>query len=64
MSEVIAVFGAGIAARRLRARRFGRENFRVALAARRKDRLDAPVEQLAGEGIEAAAFTADLAEPA
>ncbi|MEO3804999.1 SDR family NAD(P)-dependent oxidoreductase [Nonomuraea sp. B1E8] len=46
------------------ARRFGREGFRLALVARRKDRLDAPVEQLAGEGIEAAAFTADLAAAA
>lgn len=46
------------------ARRFGREGFRVALVARRKDRLDELVAQLSAEGIEAAAFPADLSEPA
>jgi NADP-dependent 3-hydroxy acid dehydrogenase YdfG len=43
------------------ARRFGREGFRVALVARRKDRLDALAERLA-DGIEAAAFAADLSD--
>ncbi|MFE2493311.1 SDR family NAD(P)-dependent oxidoreductase [Streptomyces scopuliridis] len=64
MSKVIAVFGAGTGLGVSVARRFGREGFRVALVARRKDRLDALVEQLAGEGIEAAAFPADLAQSA
>lgn len=64
MSKVIAVFGAGAGLGVSMARRFGREGFRVALVARRKDRLDALVERLAGEGIEAAAFSADLSEPA
>ncbi|GAA4621544.1 SDR family NAD(P)-dependent oxidoreductase [Actinoallomurus vinaceus] len=64
MSKVIAVFGAGTGLGVSVARRFGREGFQVALVARRKDRLDALVEQLAGEGIEAAAFSADLSEPA
>ncbi|MGW0433012.1 SDR family NAD(P)-dependent oxidoreductase [Micromonospora sp. NPDC003197] len=62
MSKVIAVFGAGTGLGVSVARRFGREGFRVALVARRKDRLDALVEQLAAEGIEAAAFPADLAD--
>ncbi|ARQ70739.1 SDR family NAD(P)-dependent oxidoreductase [Streptomyces marincola] len=64
MSKVIAVFGAGIGLGASVARRFGREGFRVALVARRKDRLDALVAQLADEGIEAAAFPADLSDPA
>lgn len=63
MSKVIAVFGAGGGLGLAVARRFGREGFRVALVARRKDRLDALVEQLAGEGIEAAGFSADLSKP-
>ncbi|MFI0817928.1 SDR family NAD(P)-dependent oxidoreductase [Streptomyces sp. NPDC021098] len=64
MSKVIAVFGAGTGLGASVARRFGREGFRVALVARRRDRLDALVEQLAGEGVEAAAFSADLHKPA
>ncbi|MFJ3204619.1 SDR family NAD(P)-dependent oxidoreductase [Streptomyces sp. NPDC086989] len=63
-SKVIAVFGAGTGLGASVARRFAREGFRVALVARRKDRLDALVEQLTGEGIDAAAFTADLSKPA
>ncbi|GAA2627111.1 SDR family NAD(P)-dependent oxidoreductase [Streptomyces axinellae] len=63
-SQVIAVFGAGTGLGASVARRFGREGFRVALVARRKDRLDALVGELAGEGIEAGAFPADLSQPA
>ncbi|MFD5861992.1 SDR family NAD(P)-dependent oxidoreductase [Streptomyces chartreusis] len=63
-SKVIAVFGAGTGLGASVARRFAREGFRVALVARRKDRLDALVEQLTGEGIDAVGFTADLSKPA
>lgn len=63
MSKVIAVFGAGTGLGVSVARRFGREGFRIALVARRKDRLDTLVAQLAEEGIEAAAFRADLYDP-
>ncbi|MGK9460108.1 SDR family NAD(P)-dependent oxidoreductase [Streptomyces sp. G6] len=63
MSKVIAVFGAGTGLGASVARRFGREGFRVALVARRKERLDALVDQLAGAGVEAAGFTADLSRP-
>jgi short-subunit dehydrogenase len=63
MSRVIAILGAGAGLGMSVARRFGREGFRVALVARRKDRLDTMVDELAGEGIEAAAFCSDLAEP-
>ena len=64
MSKVIAIFGAGTGLGVSVARRFGREGFRVALVARRQERLDALAEQLKDEGIEAAGFTADLSRPA
>ncbi|MFH8485173.1 SDR family NAD(P)-dependent oxidoreductase [Streptomyces longisporoflavus] len=64
MSKVIAVLGAGSGLGVSVARRFGREGFRVALVARRRERLDALVDQLAADGIEAAGFTADLSRPA
>ncbi|MBM9506612.1 SDR family NAD(P)-dependent oxidoreductase [Actinacidiphila acididurans] len=63
MSKVIAVFGAGPGLGVCVARRFAQEDFRVALVARRKDRLDVLVDQLSAEGIEAAGFIADLSAP-
>lgn len=62
MSRTIAVFGAGSGLGRSVARRFGREGFRVALVARTRERLDALTGELAGDGIEAVAFPADLAD--
>ncbi|ONH62513.1 short-chain dehydrogenase [Frankia sp. CcI49] len=64
MSKVIAIFGAGTGLGVSLAHRFGREGFRVALVARRRDRLDALAARLADEGIEAAVFPADLTDPA
>jgi NADP-dependent 3-hydroxy acid dehydrogenase YdfG len=64
MSQVVAVFGAGSGLGIALGRRFGREGFRVALIARRADRLEGLVQELAFEGIEAAAFPADLSDPA
>ncbi|MDW6062834.1 SDR family NAD(P)-dependent oxidoreductase [Streptomyces sp. FXJ1.4098] len=63
MSKVIVIFGAGPGLGASVARRFASEGFRVALVARRKGRLDALVDQLSAEGIEAAGFTADLSAP-
>lgn len=63
MSKVIAIFGAGTGLGVSMARRFGAEGYRVALIARRPERLDALVAELAAEGIEAAAFPADLRAP-
>ncbi|MGA5134767.1 SDR family NAD(P)-dependent oxidoreductase [Streptomyces olivoreticuli] len=60
MDKTIAVFGAGTGLGSSVARRFGREGYRVALVARRREALDALVEALEAEGIEAAAFAADL----
>ncbi|MFG3288259.1 SDR family NAD(P)-dependent oxidoreductase [Streptomyces sp. NPDC048179] len=63
VSPVIAVLGAGSGLGASVARRFGKEGFRVALVARRKERLDTLVAALADEGVEAAAFPADLSDP-
>ena len=60
----IAIFGAGPALGTAVARRFGREGFRVGLVARDRPRLDGLVSQLADEGVEAAAFSADLVDRA
>ncbi|MFC5754646.1 SDR family NAD(P)-dependent oxidoreductase [Actinomadura rugatobispora] len=62
--KTIAVFGAGPALGLAVARRFGREGFRAALVSRTAARLDELVATLAAEGVEAAAFPADLADPA
>lgn len=63
MSQVIAIFGAGAGLGTALARRFGTEGFQVALVARRADRLQAIVDELAGENIEAEAFPVDLFDP-
>ncbi|MFF3950788.1 SDR family NAD(P)-dependent oxidoreductase [Streptomyces sp. NPDC001902] len=64
MSKVIAIFGAGSGLGTALARRFGNEGFRVALVARRVDRLQSIVDELAAEKIEAEAFPVDLFDPA
>ncbi|MEV6325481.1 SDR family NAD(P)-dependent oxidoreductase [Nocardia sp. NPDC051787] len=63
MRKVSAIFGAGPGLGAAMARRFAAEGFRVALVARRKDRLDALVDELTAAGIDAAGFTADLNSP-
>lgn len=65
MPKTIAIFGAGpgLGLGASVARRFAGEGFHIALIARNKDHLNALVDQLAAEGIEAAGFTADLAAP-
>lgn len=62
MSRTIAVFGAGPGLGRSVASRFGREGFGVALIARTQARLDEFRAELTGEGVDAAAFVADLAD--
>lgn len=63
MKKTIVVAGAGAGLGSSVARRFGRAGFRVALVARDQDRLDRLATELAAEGIEAAAFSADLSRP-
>ncbi|WP_416969347.1 SDR family NAD(P)-dependent oxidoreductase [Streptomyces sp. 4F14] len=62
--KTIAIFGAGTGLGAATARRFGREGYAAALVARRKEPLDELVAALDKEGIEAAAFPADLSDSA
>jgi NADP-dependent 3-hydroxy acid dehydrogenase YdfG len=62
--RTVVVFGAGGGLGQAVARRFGREGYRVALVARDETRLRALAGELAAEGIDAAAFPADLARTA
>ncbi|MBL7259911.1 SDR family NAD(P)-dependent oxidoreductase [Paractinoplanes lichenicola] len=64
MSKTIAILGTGTGLGTSVARRFGREGYRVALVARTRERLEALAAQLTAEGVEAAAFPADLSRPA
>jgi short-subunit dehydrogenase len=60
--KTLAIFGAGPGLGVSAARRFGKEGFRIALVSRSADRLKSFVDDLAAEGIEAAAFPADLGD--
>jgi NADP-dependent 3-hydroxy acid dehydrogenase YdfG len=60
----IAIVGAGPGLGLSLARRFGREGHRVELLARNRERLDAHVALLDGEGIEARAHVADVLDRA
>jgi short-subunit dehydrogenase len=62
MSKVIAVFGAGPGLGAAVARRFGSEGYSVALIARRLEPLLALAAELKQSGVEAVAFTAELAK--
>jgi dihydroanticapsin dehydrogenase len=61
--RVALVTGAGHGIGRACARRLGQEGARVAVADMRADAAAETVEQLTGEGIEAAAFTCDVSDP-
>jgi NAD(P)-dependent dehydrogenase (short-subunit alcohol dehydrogenase family) len=62
MSNTIAIFGAGTGLGISTARRFGREGYQVALIGRRPHPLGTLISQLTEQGINAAAFPADLAQ--
>ena len=64
MSPSIAVFGAGPGLGQAVARRYARAGYTVVVVARRRDPLDRLVKELTGEGAEAYAITADLADTA
>jgi NAD(P)-dependent dehydrogenase (short-subunit alcohol dehydrogenase family) len=59
-----AIFGAGPGLGVAAARFFGRQGHRVALVARRRERLGDAVRQLTAEGIAASGHVGDIAEPA
>ncbi|GAA4885874.1 SDR family NAD(P)-dependent oxidoreductase [Saccharopolyspora cebuensis] len=58
----IAIVGAGPGLGASLARRFGRRGFQVALLARDAERLDALARDLAGDGVEAEGFPADVGD--
>ncbi|WP_433197472.1 SDR family NAD(P)-dependent oxidoreductase [Nocardia sp. CA-107356] len=62
MTKTIAIFGFGPGLGMGTGRRFGREGFRVAVIGRNPDKAQEHVEDLTAEGIEAAAFPADLTD--
>ncbi|MFE2065999.1 SDR family NAD(P)-dependent oxidoreductase [Streptomyces sp. NPDC059467] len=61
--STIAIVGAGPGLGAAVARRFGREGYGVALLARDGERLGALVDELAGEGVRARGFCADVRDP-
>jgi NADP-dependent 3-hydroxy acid dehydrogenase YdfG len=64
MAKTIIVCGFGVGISAAVAQRFGKEGFSVALVARNAERLDARVKALEAKGVRAAAFPADLSNPA
>lgn len=64
MSKTILVCGYGPGISDAVANRFGAEGFSVALVARSEDKLAAGVAALTAKGVKAAAFPADLGDPA
>ncbi|WP_040772696.1 SDR family NAD(P)-dependent oxidoreductase [Nocardia pneumoniae] len=64
MSKTIAIFGYGPGLGVGTGRRFGREGFRVAVIGRDPDKARRHADELTGEGIEAAAFPADVTDAA
>jgi NAD(P)-dependent dehydrogenase (short-subunit alcohol dehydrogenase family) len=62
MPKTIAIFGVGPGMSRSVAFRFGREGFQVALVSRTAGKLDPYVADLAAEGIQSAAFSADVTD--
>jgi NAD(P)-dependent dehydrogenase (short-subunit alcohol dehydrogenase family) len=64
MSKIIIVAGYGPGISKAVAQKFGAEGFAVALVGRSADKLAAGVKVLEDSGVSAAAFPADLGDPA
>lgn len=64
MTKTILVAGYGPGISNAVAERFGQAGFQVALVARNAERLAEGVKSLEGKGVRAAAFPADLGDPA
>ncbi len=58
--KTLVIVGAGKGLGLSIAKRFGREDFQIALVARNAQKLQSMVEELNGNGIEASYFTADI----
>jgi NADP-dependent 3-hydroxy acid dehydrogenase YdfG len=64
MAKTIIVFGYGPGISSGVAHKFGKEGFQVAIVGRTQARLDAGVKELEAKGVKAAAFAADVGDPA
>ncbi|MFI9511469.1 SDR family NAD(P)-dependent oxidoreductase [Nocardia sp. NPDC052566] len=64
MTKTLAIFGFGPGLGMGTARRFGKEGFRVAVIGRDPDKARRHTDQLVAEGIDAAAFPADVTDEA
>jgi short-subunit dehydrogenase len=64
MAKTILVAGFGSGISRAVAEKFAHEGFGVALVARNAEGLDTAVKELTARGVRAAAFPADLSDPA
>ncbi len=64
MAKTILVAGYGSGISTAVAEKFGAEGFQVAIVGRSADKLAAGVKALEANGVKAAAFSADLADPA
>ncbi|HEU4580771.1 MAG TPA: SDR family NAD(P)-dependent oxidoreductase [Polyangiaceae bacterium] len=64
MSKTLLVAGFGPGISTAVAEKFGKEGFSIALVARNAERLQAGAQALQAKGIQAAAFPADLSDPA
>ncbi len=64
MAKTIIVAGYGVGISAAVAEKFGAEGFQVAIVARSADKLAAGVKALEAKGVKAAAFPADLGDPA
>lgn len=64
MAKTILICGYGPGISASVAQKFGKAGFSVALVARNADRLESAVQSLAATGVQAAAFPADLSDPA
>jgi NADP-dependent 3-hydroxy acid dehydrogenase YdfG len=64
MAKTILVAGYGPGISTAVAEKFGAEGFQVAIVGRSADKLTAGVKALEAKGVKAAAFTADLGDPA
>lgn len=64
MTKTAIIFGVGPGLGTSIARRLGREGYRLALVARRQERLDAIAAEFAAEGLSAKTYQLDLLRPA
>ncbi len=61
MNNNIIIFGYGTGISKAVAQKFGKEGYKIGLVARNAEKLEKAILELKAQGIEAYAFTCDLA---